>query len=147
MENLWGVLLGALIAAVAGLVGLGISRKNEHDQWRRNQKLVIYGNLLAALQTMLHEASEMHDGGVRPTSVTEGSKSAREVDTQMSRFRLIAPDSLRGAAEHARTKVFQLISHIETDNFDAAGNAAAVALAEFHEAATNDLHSKKTRHI
>lgn len=138
---------GAIVTSVFGLIKNRQDRHHEHDQWLRDQKLEVYANLLAALQSVLHDLSEMHDGGVPPTSVSEGAKTAREVDSHMSRFRLIAPEPLMQPAQQARAKIFRLIHDVNKDSFDSAGDAAAEALAHFHETATNDLHSKKLRHI
>ncbi|MUK02970.1 hypothetical protein GM708_14195 [Vibrio cholerae] len=40
--ELWGILIGGLTAAVAGLIGHHLSRNTEHRQWNRDKKLDAY---------------------------------------------------------------------------------------------------------
>jgi hypothetical protein len=49
--ELWGVLVGGLIAAVAGLIGLTYNRKTEHRQWLRGQRQEKYTEFLSIYES------------------------------------------------------------------------------------------------
>lgn len=93
MENLWGVLFGALLTAVFGLIGLLISKRNEHQQWLRNQKVEVYTSLLRQAHASSTSLDHYKVTGQQSESSIEGI-----IDTTNARLLIIAPYSVRQEA-------------------------------------------------
>lgn len=130
MENLLGVLVGALIAAIAGLLGLGISRKNEHDQWTRNQKLEVYSALIKAFDELNH------------TTLDERGKlkeRAFAINEAVARLILLAPRKVFLKVVSAQEAVFA--KQVEQEAGNAEQENASVKLAELKAALIKDLHT------
>lgn len=98
MENLLGVLLGAGIAAVAGLFGLLISKQTEHKQWLRNQRLDVYTSLIR----QAHASSNSLDH--YRTNKEQLKASLDDItDTTNSKLFIVAPNAVTSAARHYLT--------------------------------------------
>lgn len=98
MDNLWAVLLGAVITAVAGLVGLLISKQTEHKQWLRNQRLDVYTSLIR----QAHASSNSLDH-YRTTKERLKASLDDITDTTNSKLFIVAPHSVTSAARHYLT--------------------------------------------
>lgn len=130
MENLWGVLLGAVIAAVAGLVGLVISKKNEHEQWTRNQKLEVYANVIKAFDELHYTRSQDADKLL---------ERALKINDAVARVILLAPRGVFAKCAKAQEAAFA--KHSDSDN-KSKDLASSRALAELKTALRTDLHSE-----
>lgn len=91
--NLLGVLLGAVIAAVAGFIGLMLNKKTEHQQWLRNQKVEVYTALLRQAHASSNSLDNYKMRGEQTAKSLEGI-----TDTTNARLLIIAPHSVRQEA-------------------------------------------------
>ncbi|MDQ0144966.1 hypothetical protein [Pseudarthrobacter niigatensis] len=90
-----GVLIGAVLTAVAGLIGLLISKKTEHQQWLRNQRLEVYSSLLR----QAHASSRSLDF-YRATKEQLKTPLDDIKDTYNSKLFIVAPYAVRSAAQN-----------------------------------------------
>lgn len=98
MENLIGVALGAVVAALAGLGGLIISKNNEHDQWRRNERVKVYSDFLAAINEQL------------PKIIPAGTRRAQVSfpHALMARIHVVGSKAVREAAQEYASQMLVL---------------------------------------
>ncbi|MFS0717126.1 hypothetical protein ABC337_13825 [Arthrobacter sp. 1P04PC] len=94
MDNLVGVLVGAVVTAVAGFIGLMISKQTEHKQWLRNRRLEVYTSLIRQVHASSNALDHYHATGEQLTTTLDDIK-----DLTNSKLFIVAPHSVRSASQ------------------------------------------------
>jgi hypothetical protein len=107
--ELWGILIGGLIAAVAGVIGHTLSRNTEHGQWRRDKKLEAYVRFLEECHT--------YERDVMDTAVPAAERRRAilrpEREDAYRVLGLLAPLDVGTAAANIRLEQYRLANLIQ----------------------------------
>lgn len=98
MENLIAGVAGALLTALAGLIGLLWSKRTEQSQWLRNQKIEVYTTLLRQAHASSNSLDYYKATGKQAPHNLEGV-----VDLTNARLMIIAPYMVRQEAQLYRS--------------------------------------------
>lgn len=130
--GLLGVIVGALIAAVAGLIGLRLSRRTEQEQWLRNQKLVAYSQVHEALNKFFYEGTYASVAGTTRRTQDELWSMVQDLHSCLTGLFLVAPLPVyEGAIEAQRA----LLAYSRMDD-----DISSAAIDAAYDLATNELN-------
>lgn len=142
VDEFTGVVLGALIAAVAGLIGLRLSRRTEQEQWIRNQKILVYSDVARSLDAFILDGS-FADAGRRNHDPKDLSEMTSSLHDGLSRLTLIAPFSVITPASDAQAAAMKYSglnrAKVTRGELDEAHRAATLAKSTFIAHARIDL--------
>lgn len=142
-DNILGVIVGALIAAVAGLIGLRLSKRTEQEQWIRNQKILVYTDLARSLDSYILGGNIADATGIERVDIKELSDQSTRLHDGLSRLTLIAPFSVIRPASDAQAAILKYSglnrAKSTKDELDAAHKAATLAKSAFIAHARIDL--------
>lgn len=145
MENLLGVVVGGILAAVAGFIGHRLSKLTEQEQWLRDRKLETYVGLIDALHRIHHDNLSQHEAKEAKTPLPQQPISVhmewvRDVHLHLSRLTLLAPLKLSSMATDAYREI-SLMNRAskEGGDFETAFRSANDALGRFQADARLDL--------
>ena len=147
MENLLAVFIGAVIAALSGLVGLRLSRQTEYDQWLRNEKLETYTELISAFNTLLYHYATTHAFERQRKPREEVVDLLTGLAHNLNELSLVAPLSILNPAGEAQAAVLNLSNALtlpdgkptSAEDFGAAFSTATEAIGTFLGHARVDL--------
>jgi hypothetical protein len=142
MDNLLGVLLGAGVAALAGLIGLMISKSTEHAQWLRNEKRKEYIAADLLLADFLDSIGRLIDGKPK---LNVHSDQPRNADFAHP-INMLAPSSVKTKVVATQDAIRACIDILQGPNAElrkeeakAAHAAAEMRQAELLRAMRRDL--------